>query len=231
MCWKWPPFASRQDWTWRAIFWKVLVPVHPLSLPEFLWWYLLSRRLWFVVCFGKLSLSDIPKRCQIRRAWWPKYLSKWRGRQKRTEFRPCWHVKCGMSLHPAVNIQLRVPHHPIPHFTCQHGEIHSLFGDRIISKGLWQPRSPDLTPPAYFLWGYLKGRVYRNKPWTIDALKANITEEIQAVTAARTSKYGAPPNSILSGHKWWPLPAYVMMSSHFLHSEVSPIQISLQYPH
>ena len=24
MCWKWPPFASRQDWTRSAIFWKVL---------------------------------------------------------------------------------------------------------------------------------------------------------------------------------------------------------------
>jgi hypothetical protein len=71
--------------------------------------------------------------------------------------------------------------------------------------------------PDYFLWGYLKGRVYQNKPRTIDALKANITEEIQAVTAdvlARTfPKYGAP-GSILSGRKWWPLPAHVMMS-HF----------------
>jgi len=38
-------------------------------------------------------------------------------------------------------------------------------------------------PPDYFLWGYLKGRVYRNKPRTIDALKANITGEIQTVTA------------------------------------------------
>jgi hypothetical protein len=44
-------------------------------------------------------------------------------------------------------------------------------------------RSPDLTPPDYFLWGYLKGRFYQNKPRTLDALKANITEEIQAVTA------------------------------------------------
>jgi len=34
----------------------------------------------------------------------------------------------------------------------------------------------------YFLWGYLKGRVYQNKPRTIDTLKANNTEEIQAVT-------------------------------------------------
>ena len=49
--------------------------------------------------------------------------------------------------------------------------------------GLWPPRSPDLTPPDYFLWGYLKGTVYQNKPRTIDALKPNITEEIQAVKA------------------------------------------------
>jgi len=62
-------------------------------------------------------------------------------------------------------------------------EIQSFFGDRIISKGLWPLRSPDLTPSDCFLWGYLKGRVYRNKPRTMDALKANITEEIQAVTA------------------------------------------------
>ena len=38
------------------------LPVRPLSLPEFLRWCLISRRLWFVVCFGKLSLSDIPIR-------------------------------------------------------------------------------------------------------------------------------------------------------------------------
>jgi len=62
-------------------------------------------------------------------------------------------------------------------------EIQSFLGDRVISKGLWPLRSPDLTPPDYFLWGDLKGRVYQNKPRTIDALKANITEEIQAVTA------------------------------------------------
>jgi len=62
-------------------------------------------------------------------------------------------------------------------------EIHSFFGDRVISKGLRPPCSPDLTPPDYFLWGYLKGKVCQNKPRTIDALKANITEEIQAVTA------------------------------------------------
>jgi len=62
-------------------------------------------------------------------------------------------------------------------------EIQSFFGDRVISKGFWPPRSPDLMRPDYLLWGYLKSRIYQNKPRTIDALKANITEEIQAVTA------------------------------------------------
>jgi len=73
-------------------------------------------------------------------------------------------------------------------------EIQSFFSDHVISKGFWPLRSPDLTPPDYFLWGYLKGRVYQNKPRAIDALKANITEEIQAVTAdvlARTFQHMA----------------------------------------
>jgi hypothetical protein len=43
-------------------------------------------------------------------------------------------------------------------------------------------------------------------------------------------KYGAP-GSILSGSKWWPLSAHVMMSSHFSHNERAPVQISLQYLH
>ena len=93
------------------------LPVRPLLLPESLRWYLLSRRLWFVVCFGKLSLSDIPIRnnqaASDRTSAVAKVPSKWRGRRKRTEFRPCWRVKCGMSLHPAGNTQLRVPHRPI----------------------------------------------------------------------------------------------------------------------
>ena len=43
-------------------------------------------------------------------------------------------------------------------------------------------------------------------------------------------KYGAL-GSILSGRKWWPLIAHIMMSSHFLHNELSPLQITLQYLH
>ncbi|KAJ4448738.1 hypothetical protein ANN_00129 [Periplaneta americana] len=42
-------------------------------------------------------------------------------------------------------------------------------------------RSPDLTTPDFFLWGYLKDRVYATRPQTLDDLKHNITQEIQAI--------------------------------------------------
>ena len=38
--------------------------------------------------------------------------------------------------------------------------LNELFGERIISKGLWPPRSPDLSPPDYF-YGEQQSAVYR----------------------------------------------------------------------
>ena len=61
-------------------------------------------------------------------------------------------------------------------------EIESFFKDRIISKNLWPPRFPDLTPPNFFLWVCLKGKVYRNRPRTIAELKDAIRREIEAIT-------------------------------------------------
>jgi hypothetical protein len=39
----------------------------------------------------------------------------------------------------------------------------------------WPPRSPDLTPMDYFLWGYIKSKVYETPPTSQDDLKARIT--------------------------------------------------------
>jgi len=41
--------------------------------------------------------------------------------------------------------------------------LSQIFGNRIISRGSafgLLPRSPDLTAPDFFLWGYLKDRIY-----------------------------------------------------------------------
>ena len=56
--------------------------------------------------------------------------------------------------------------------------------DRLISRctdNPWPAHSPDLSPPDFFLWGYLKERVYHNNPQTIDALKENICHEIERI--------------------------------------------------
>lgn len=59
------------------------------------------------------------------------------------------------------------------------------FGGRLISRNcefVWPPRSPDLTPPDFFLWGNLKSKVYEGKPRDIAALKTAITEHINAIS-------------------------------------------------
>ena len=67
-------------------------------------------------------------------------------------------------------------------------EIETFFQDRIISKNFWPPRSADLTPANFFLWGLLKGKVYKNTPRTIEQLKDAIRQEIQAVNVDTLGK-------------------------------------------
>ena len=43
---------------------------------------------------------------------------------------------------------------------------------------VWPPRSCDLTPLDYYLWGAVKDKCYADKPETIDALKDNIREAV-----------------------------------------------------
>ncbi|GFV54625.1 transposable element Tc3 transposase [Trichonephila clavipes] len=55
--------------------------------------------------------------------------------------------------------------------------LKNTFGDRLISRFgpvNWPPRSCDLTPLDYFLWGYVKSLVYADKPQTLDHLEDNI---------------------------------------------------------
>ena len=40
----------------------------------------------------------------------------------------------------------------------------------------WPPRSPDLTPPDFFLCGYPKDRVYESRPTSVEELKSAIIE-------------------------------------------------------
>ena len=70
--------------------------------------------------------------------------------------------------------------------------LKSKFGDKLISRNgpvNWPPRSCDLTPLDYFLWGYVKSLVYADKPATIDALEANIVRVLRDIGQQCSKKW------------------------------------------
>jgi hypothetical protein len=66
--------------------------------------------------------------------------------------------------------------------------LSGIFGGRVISKDLWPPRSPDLSPPDYYLWGAAKVKVYEDNPHSIAELKAAITAHIGCITSEELKK-------------------------------------------
>jgi len=46
----------------------------------------------------------------------------------------------------------------------------------------WPPRSPDITPLDFFLWGYVKDKVFSTTVPDITHLKARITDAFATIT-------------------------------------------------
>lgn len=61
--------------------------------------------------------------------------------------------------------------------------VNSARYERLINDFLSGPsRSPNLTPPDFFLWGYLKSHLYDSNPSTIFEFKENIRREINNIS-------------------------------------------------
>jgi hypothetical protein len=58
--------------------------------------------------------------------------------------------------------------------------LDNVFGEQVISQGLWPPWSPDLNLCDFYLWGTLK-KVYVNNLHSLEELEANIRHEISAI--------------------------------------------------
>lgn len=59
--------------------------------------------------------------------------------------------------------------------------LHDNFNNRIVALNQpieWPPRSPDLTPCDFFLWGHLKSKVYFSPPENTDDLRNRIVNEV-----------------------------------------------------
>ena len=71
--------------------------------------------------------------------------------------------------------------------------LRSVFEDCIISSRadvVWPPRSSNLTPLDYLLWGAVKDKCYADKPETIDALKDYTREGIGCTQSIMCLKIG-----------------------------------------
>ncbi|GFT73000.1 hypothetical protein TNCV_1976971 [Trichonephila clavipes] len=65
-----------------------------------------------------------------------------------------------------------------------------MLGDRLISRFgpvNWPPRSCDLTPLDYFLWGYVKSLVYADKPQTRDHLEETFAVLLRVIPCYYTA--------------------------------------------
>jgi len=55
-------------------------------------------------------------------------------------------------------------------------------------SGLWPPRSPHLSTCDFYLWDYLKGKVYANNPKKLEDLKENIRTKIRRTDNAESHR-------------------------------------------
>ena len=100
----------------------------------------------------------------------------------RTKFIPALRRKQGVDTNSVIYLQDGAP----PHCSDRSLEYLRRYfpDDRLILRRTdfpWPPHPPDLNPRDYFLWGYLKERIYNNNPKTLADLKDNIKSEIMKI--------------------------------------------------
>ncbi|GFW91624.1 putative transposable element [Trichonephila clavipes] len=86
------------------------------------------------------------------------------------------------------------------------------FGDCLISRFgpvNWPPRSCDLTPLDYILWGYVKSLVYADKPQTLDYLEDNIRRVIADIRPQMLGKVIENWTSRLDYSRGSPMPEII----------------------
>ncbi|GBN00350.1 hypothetical protein AVEN_270120-1 [Araneus ventricosus] len=92
-----------------------------------------------------------------------------------------------LSLHHLRNVWFQ--QHGAPPYKISNVKQYLMeaFQNQVIAYGgpiKWSPRSHDLTPLDFFLWGHIKGQVYAIPPPTLKDLLRRITDACASVTPA-----------------------------------------------
>lgn len=142
----------------------------PLHSPKVTVWAAISSKgiigpYFFEDFYGRTITVNSTEYVKMLRLFLSPQLQEFAGYNRRT-----WFQQDGATCHTS-NESLPV--------------VKEMFPEKLISRRgdiLWPPRSPDLSPADFFLWGYLKHRVYIHKPRTLLELKAKIREEMSAIS-------------------------------------------------
>ena len=90
-------------------------------------------------------------------------------RQVRGVFRRLWWAQDGVPAHRLIAVRDR---------------LRELFWERVIAVNHdveWPPRSPDLMPCDYPLWGHLKNKVFVTPPRDLDELRIRIVNVVDVL--------------------------------------------------
>lgn len=73
-----------------------------------------------------------------------------------------------------------------PHYAAQVRQfLDVVYQHKWIGRGgpiIWPPRSPDLTSCDFFLWGFIKSKVYRTTPTTVEDMRHRIMTAFREIT-------------------------------------------------
>ena len=129
----------------------------PLHDEKILVWCAISADRVFGPYFFEENVNQHNYLEMLKSFFWPKVL-------RTADYKKYYFQQDGATPHTATAVQTWL------------GER---FGKKFIDKNLWPPRSPDLNPCDFFLWGHLKQVAYNPLPKTLDDLKANLAREIK----------------------------------------------------
>lgn len=97
-----------------------------------------------------------------------------------------------LPLDYRYNIHLQLDGAPIHNAVAVRNWLNENFPNRWIGRNSplirWPPRSPDITPLDFFLWGTIKNKVYATRPQTREELCDRIREACQNITRQQLRK-------------------------------------------
>ena len=129
----------------------------PLHDKKFMVWTAISANK----CYGVYVFDETVNKDNffemLRNFFWPKHI-------RTQSYQKYYFLQDGAPSHTSNQVQ---------------EWLSTKFGTKFINKNQWPAHSPDLNPCDFFLWGYLKSRVYNPMPKDLADLKSNLDREVK----------------------------------------------------